>query len=58
MATKRKAVYNREADQKWAENNRDHKKYLRYRSNTRVFLREMATTEDLAEMTKIIQDRQ
>ncbi|MDU2293905.1 MAG: hypothetical protein E7K64_08015 [Clostridia bacterium] len=56
--TKRKAVYNRAADQKWAAENKEHKKYLRYRSVARVFLRELATVDDLEEMDAIIKSRE
>lgn len=51
---KRKAVYNPEADKKWARANKDHKRYLNYRSTARVFIRELATEEDLAELKGLI----
>lgn len=52
--SKRKAVYNPEADKKWARANKDHKRYLNYRSTSRTFIRELATEEDLAELKDLI----
>ncbi|MFP5521286.1 hypothetical protein [Peptococcus simiae] len=52
--SKRKAVYNPEADKKWARANKDHKRYLNYRSTARTFIRELATEEDLEELENLI----
>lgn len=52
--TKRKAVYNPEADKKWSRANKEHKRFLQYRSSARVFIRELATDEDLTELKKLI----
>lgn len=52
--TKRKAVYNPEADKKWAENNKDHQRYLIDRTSARRFIRTKATEDDLAELKKLI----
>ncbi len=54
---KRKAVYNPEADRKWAEKNKEHKSYLKYRSTARSFIKNKATLEDLEELEKLIADR-
>lgn len=53
----RKAVYNREADKKYREANREKVRYTNYKSGARVFLRDMCTLEDLEEFQKIIDDR-
>jgi hypothetical protein len=55
---KRKAVYNYEADKKWVENNKEHKNYLARRSNSRGFIRTMATLDDLQELKQLIHDRE
>lgn len=54
---KRKAVYNPEADAKWAKENKEHRNYLNRRSNTRGFIRNLATTEDLIELRDMINER-
>lgn len=54
---KRKAVYNPEADKKWAEKNKEHKSYLKYRSTARSFVKNKATLEDLAELEQLIANR-
>ena len=56
--TKRKAVYNPEADKKWARANKDHKRFLQYRSSARVFIRELVTNEDLTELKELISLRE
>lgn len=53
----RKAKYNRAADQRWEEANRDHRKYLSHRSRARSFIREVATLEDLEELQTMIEKR-
>lgn len=55
---KRKAVYNPVADKKWAEKNKEHKSYLKYRSTARSFIRNKATLEDLEELKKLIKERE
>ena len=55
---KRKAVYNPEADKKWAEKNKEHKSYLKYRSTARSFIKNKATMEDLEELKKLIKERE
>ncbi|WP_270744883.1 hypothetical protein [Lactococcus petauri] len=54
---KRKAVYNPEADKKWAEKNKEHKSYLKYRSTARSFIKNKATMEDLEELKQLIKER-
>lgn len=57
MSEKRKAVYNREADRRWREKNRERVKYVNRRSGARVFLREHVNFEDLEEFEGLIADR-
>lgn len=45
------------ADKKWIEKNREHATYLRNRSSARSFIRNKATTEDLEELQKLIEER-
>ncbi|MFP5528660.1 hypothetical protein ACLGL1_09400 [Peptococcus simiae] len=52
--SKRKAVYNPEADKKWAQKNREHRNYLSSRTAARSFIRKRATAEDLAELKDLI----
>lgn len=54
---KRKAVYNKDADAKWIENNKERKNYLTRRSNTRGFIRNLATADDLMELQTMISER-
>ncbi len=54
---KRKAVYNPAADKKWRENNKDHAKYLNYRSKARTFVRTKATLSDIKELEELIEIR-
>lgn len=57
MNEKRKAVYNPEANKRWAEKNPEYRKYLSHRSRARSFIREVATDEDLDELQKLIDER-
>ena len=54
---KRKAVYNREADKRYREKNKERTRYTNYRSRVRVFITELATPEDLAELEALITER-
>lgn len=54
---KRKAVYNKDADAKWIENNKERKNYLTRRSNARGFIRSLATADDLMELQSMIVER-
>lgn len=55
--SKRKAIYNPEADAKWASGNKEHRNYLNRRSNARGFIRNFATFEDLKELKKMIEEK-
>ena len=55
---KRKAIYNREADLKWIESNREHRTYLNTRSTARGFIRNRARLEDIAELKELIEERE
>lgn len=55
---KRKAIYNREADLKWAEKNRERRNYLSKRSSARSFIKTVATADDLEELSALIKERQ
>lgn len=46
-----------EANKRWAEKNKEHKKYLNYRSTSRSFIRKLATDDDLNELEQLIQER-
>ncbi|MDR0300628.1 MAG: hypothetical protein LBI13_11220 [Streptococcaceae bacterium] len=54
---KREAVYNPEADRKWAEQNKAHRNYLSKRGTARNFIRKHATPEDLTELENLIEER-
>lgn len=50
-----------EAIKRWIEKspeNRAHRNYLNRRSNARVFIRTMATAEDLEELKQLISERE
>lgn len=47
-----------EANKRWAQNNKEHKKYLSYRTYARSFIRKLATQADLDELKQIIKDRE
>lgn len=55
---KRKSLYNKEADKKWIEKNKEHKKHLSYRSTARSFIRNYANLEDIKELKNIIEIRE
>ena len=46
----------RRATKKWEKNNPERKRYLRYRSNARTFVRHWAVEEDLKELIDIFWD--
>lgn len=56
--TKREAVYNPEADKKWADKKKEHRSYLSSRSSARSFIRNKATLEDLEELKDLISNRE
>lgn len=43
----------RRATKNWEENNPERKRYLRYRSNARTFVRHWAKKEDMQELMEI-----
>jgi len=51
--TKRQQEYNR----RWAENNKERKRYLSYRSTARTFIRNYADESDLDELQKMIENK-
>lgn len=57
MEKKRKAVYNPEADKKWREANKEHRRYLTCRGSARSFIRNKATRDDLLELKSLIEER-
>lgn len=57
MEKKRKAVYNPEADKKWREANKEHRRYLTGRGSARSFIRNKATMDDLLELKSLIEER-
>jgi len=46
-----------EANKRWQDKNKEHAKYLQYRTYTRSFIRTLATEDDLEELEKLIADR-
>ena len=61
MTDKRKAYSTpeaqAEADKRYRANNPSHRTYLSKRSTAKSFIRLNATTEDLADLTKLIEER-
>lgn len=45
------------ANQNWEKKNREYASYLKSRSSARSFIRNKATTEDLEELQKLIEER-
>lgn len=48
----------KKADSNWREKNKEHSNYLRARSAARSFIRKKAKKEDLAELLKLIEERE
>ena len=46
-----------EANKRWQEKNKEHAKYLQYRSMARSFARKFATEEDMAEINQLFAER-
>ncbi len=46
-----------EANKRWQDKNKEHAKYLQYRTYARSFIRKLATEDDLEELEKLIADR-
>lgn len=53
----KKTTYNPDADRRWAEKNKEHRKYLSYRATCRMFIRKHALKEDLEEINILVEDR-
>ena len=51
------ANYNKEADKRWIEKNKERRRFLTYRGQARGFIRNHAQLEDLAELTQLIEVR-
>jgi len=47
-----------EYNARWAEKNKEHKKYLSYRSSARSFIRNHATTDDIEELRSLLDQRE
>ncbi len=47
-----------ERNKKWQEKNKEHSKYLRYRSSARSFIKNNATLDDLQELKELIKLRE
>ncbi|AUN23807.1 hypothetical protein RSJ21_00005 (plasmid) [Clostridium botulinum] len=45
------------ANEKWENKNREYASYLKSRSSARSFIRNKATTKDLEELQKLIEER-
>ena len=45
------------ANKNWAEKNREYSSYLRSRSSAKSFIRNKATSEDLEDLEKLIEER-
>lgn len=56
MTEKKTSEAQRRATKRWEENNPERKRYLRYRSNARTFVRHWATQEDFEELEEIFKD--
>ncbi|WP_258088057.1 hypothetical protein [Weissella fangxianensis] len=46
-----------EANKRWAAKNKEHKKYLSYRTYARSFIKKLATNDDLDELEQLIAER-
>lgn len=52
--TNKQQIYNK----RWAKKNKEHKRYLSYRTTTRTFIRNYANKEDLQELKKLIEEKE
>ena len=52
--TNKQQIYNK----RWAEKNKERKRYLSYRTTTRTFIRKYAKEEDLKELKELIKERE
>lgn len=51
--TKKQQIYNK----RWAEKNKEHKRYLSYRTTARTFIRRYAKRDDLLELKEMIEKK-
>lgn len=51
------ALTQTEKNKAWQDKNKEHSKYLKYRSTSRSFVRKLATEEDLKELISLIEER-
>lgn len=54
---KRKGKYDPEADKRWADKNREHRRYLSARGAARSFIRTKAERDDLYELREMIDEK-
>ena len=47
-----------EANKRWAEKNKERKKYLSYRTMARSFIKKLATDKDIEELKQLIAERE
>lgn len=57
MEKKKVSEAQKRATKKWEQENPERRRYLRYRSNARTFVRHWATEEDFQELEKIFKDK-
>ncbi|NHJ00224.1 hypothetical protein ET007_08985 [Lactococcus garvieae] len=55
---KRKSVYNREADKKWNDKNKEKRAYFNKKSNCKSFILNLATDEDLIKVREWLSERE
>lgn len=56
MTEKKTSEAQRRATKKWEEKNPERKRYLRYRSSARTFVRHWATKEDFEKLEEIFKN--
>lgn len=57
VTEKDKRERQREADKRWIEKNKEHRRYLSQRGTARSFIRNHATEEDLKELEQLIEEK-
>lgn len=57
MEKKKVSEAQKRATKKWEQENPERRRYLRYRSNARTFVRHWATEEDFEELEKIFKNK-
>lgn len=51
------ALTQTEKNKKWRDKNKEHNRYLSYRSTSRSFIRKYATEDDLREIEELVKER-